>query len=252
MSLDDVIVNRLAVEYPTAARGCLQNLLQLQEEGATVPFIARYRKERTGNMDEVMIRDVLARYDDLKQLQARKERVLERVGELGKLDEELRVRIVTCFDKQELEDMYLPFRPKRRTKAEAAREKGLEPLAARIFAQDGSLNLTVEAQRYVAPDKDVAQPEDALEGAGHIIAEWMAESAECRGFLRELVTAEGAIRSDVLKDKAEMTSKFEDYYEFVEKIHKIPGHRYLAVRRGAKEGFLRLSLDYPEERALNL
>lgn len=250
MSDSAFILNQLSLENPRLAPRYVNNLVSLIDEGATVPFIARYRKERTGNMDEEQIRNILDRYTYFKELEDRKLTVLKRIENLGKLSPDLQTKVVTCLDKQELEDLYLPYRPKRKTKASVAKDKGLEPLALKIFQQEQLFEPLVEAAAYLNPALEVATAEDALEGAGHIIAEWISESAEARGYLRTFVMRHGTLCSTVLKDKAEERSKFEDYYAFQEPLSSIPAHRYLAIRRGNKLGYLKIGIEFPEDQAL--
>jgi uncharacterized protein len=225
--------------------------IALLEEGATVPFIARYRKEATGELDEVQVRQLEERLHYFKELQERQQSILKSIDEQGKLTPELREKIEACRQKIELEDLYLPFKRKRRTKAAIAREQGLEPLAELILqAQTAKQSLEVLASAFIDPDKGVEQNEAALMGAGYILAEGFSENAEGRNIVRELTLEKGIVRSQPARGKEGTLSKYEMYYEFSEPLKEIPSHRMLAMRRGEKEDVLRLSIDAPEEEIL--
>jgi uncharacterized protein len=214
-------------------------VIELLDEGGTVPFIARYRKEATGNLDEVQIRDIEERLAYFRDLVARRETIIASITEQGKLTEELKARIDATFDKSELEDLYLPYRPKRRTKAIIAREKGLEPLALYLWAQqpaDEPLELFVA--HYVNSEKGVASAEAALEGARHIVAEMISEDADLRKGLRQLMFEEGAVVSRKVTDAIDEQDKFKMYYDYREPVKTIPSHRMLAIRRGESEKVL--------------
>ncbi len=229
----------------------VRNTLELLDEGATVPFIARYRKERTGELDEVQVRTLEERYAYFKELEERKTTVLSTIAEQGKLTDALKGRIESCRQKNELEDLYLPYKPKRRTKATIARERGLEPLADVIAAQQpGGGSLEEIAQGFVDPQKDVPDTAAALEGAGHILAERLSEDADVRALVRRLSWDQGIFISKVAPEKVGAVTKFEMYYEYQEPLRLIPSHRMLAMRRGEKEEVLRLSLMAPEEEIL--
>jgi uncharacterized protein len=220
-------------------------------EGATVPFIARYRKEQTGEMDEVQIRLVEERFGYFTELEERKITVLKTIEELGKLTAELKHRIQETRQKTELEDLYLPFKPKRRTKATIAKERGLEPLADLIAAQEKTgLSLEEAALPFISKEREVPDATIALEGAGHIIAERIAESADLRAFVRRLTWEQGKISSRVALDKKETVSKFEMYYDYHELLQGVPSHRMLAMRRGEKEEVLFLTILAPVEEIL--
>ena len=219
------------------------------EEGSTVPFIARYRKEATGSLDEVAITAIRDRLGQLKDLDARREAILKSLEERGLLTDELKGKIGAAETMTTLEDIYLPFKPKRRTRATIAREKGLEPLAELIYAQDPATDPLTEAQRYVDAEKGVESVEDALAGARDIIAEWINEDQTTRTRIRELFANQGAIKSRVVPGKEEEGRKYEDYFEWEEPVTKAPSHRILAMRRGRKEGILRLQVVVAEEQA---
>ena len=227
------------------------NTISLLREGGTVPFIARYRKELTFELDEVQIRrieDLLGYYGELEE---RKVTVLKTIAEQGKLTPELEARIEATRQKTELEDLYLPFKPKRRTKATIARERGLEPLADIVAAQDITAGTTAEtAAAFVDPEKGVPDAAAALEGAGHIIAERLSEDADSRAFVRRITGEQGVFSSRVAPDKKEAVSKFEMYYDYQEPLKTIPSHRMLAMRRGEKEEVLYLSILAPVEEIL--
>lgn len=222
----------------------------LLAEGATVPFISRYRKEMTGSMDEVMITTVRDRIEQLRELDARKETVISTIEKQGKLTPELMSQIVMAQTLAELEDIYLPYRPKRKTRASVAKEKGLEPLAQKIFEQQ-KFDLETEAGAFISSEKGVADAKEALDGARDIIAEWVSENPETRKRVRELFWTEGTIESRVFKTKEADAQKFKDYFEWTEPISKTPSHRLLAMRRGEKEGFLTLDIFPPEELAIS-
>ena len=229
----------------------VENTVVLLKEGATVPFIARYRKERTGELDEVAIRTLEERLGYYSELEERKATVLGSIGEQGKLSAELTLRIDSCRQKNELEDLYLPYKPKRRTKATIAKERGLEPLAELIAAQQLTSGTPEEAAApFVDPAKEVHDAAAALEGAGHILAERLAEDADVRALVRQLTWEQGLFVSRVAPDKAKAVTKFEMYYDYSEPLKVVPSHRMLAMRRGEKEEVLRLALEAPEEEIL--
>lgn len=215
------------------------NTIQLLTEGATIPFISRYRKEMTDNLDELQIAAIKEQNDKLNELQKRKQTVLSTIEEQGKLSVELRTRIENCWDSTELEDIYLPYKPKRRTRAEIAREKGLEPLA-KILMKQADNNVNDIAARFVK--NAVADEDDALKGARDIIAEWVNESEAARHVMRSIFAREAVISSRIIKGKEEEGAKYKDYFEMNELLRKCSSHRLLAMRRGEAEGFLRVSI----------
>jgi len=225
--------------------------VHLLDGGASIPFIARYRKEATGSLDEVAVTGIRDRLHQLKELDKRRETVLESVQEQGKLTEELKEKILACTTLTALEDIYLPYRPKRRTRASIAKEKGLEPLAQKIFAQEGT-DPQIEAAGYVDAGKKIHSTAEALAGARDIIAEWMSEDARARSRLRTLFHDRAVISSRVLKGKENDGSKYKDYFEREEPLKGVPSHRILALRRGEKEGFLMVRILPPEEEALSV
>jgi uncharacterized protein len=220
-------------------------------EGATVPFIARYRKEATWSLDEVAITAIRDRLDQLAELDKRRDAVLKSLDERSLLTDELKEKVDNASSMTELEDIYLPFRPKRRTRAMIAKEKGLEPLAARIFEQ-GEVDPESEASAFVDPEKGVESIADALAGARDIIAEWVSEDQGARERMRELYLRKGAMKSKVISGKEEDGIKYRDYYEWEEPVLNAPSHRVLAIRRAEKEGFLTLRVIPPEDEALAL
>jgi len=215
------------------------NTIQLLDEGGTVPFISRYRKERTGSLDEVQIEAVKDAKEKMEELLKRKETILKTIQEQELLTPELKKRIDDCFDPTELEDIYLPYKPKRRTRAMIAREKGLEPLAVIIQKQYES-NLQYKAQSFV--NDKVESVEEALTGARDIIAEWINENERARGIVRREFERGAFITSKVVKGKEDEGTKFNDYFDWKEPLKKCPSHRLMAMRRGEKEGFLRVSV----------
>lgn len=224
----------------------IDHVLQLLSEGATVPFIARYRKERTGSLDEVQIAQIQQELEKLNKLEKRKESILTAIDEQGKLTPELSKKIKDCWSAIFLEDIYLPYKKSRKTKADAAREQGLEPLAKIISAQRSS-NLYSEARRYVKGGvKDV---DAALEGARYIIAAWMNENIAMRSAIRTMFERWAVISSKVVKKHKEKAEKYKDYFEFAESLKKCPSHRLLALYRGEEEGLLRVKITIDEDRA---
>lgn len=219
----------------------VQNTLKLLLDGATIPFISRYRKEATGGMDEVQISEINARYEKLCELAKRKETILSTIGELGKLTPELSKRIADCWEGTELEDIYLPYKPKRKTRAEIARQKGLEPLAVLLLMQREN-NLAAKARAFVKGD--VKDEEDALKGARDIIAEQVNEDERARNQIRRQFERQSVITAKVVKGKEgdEAAAKYRDYFDFSEPLKRCTSHRLLAIRRGEKEGILKVSI----------
>jgi uncharacterized protein len=226
----------------------VNNIISLQEEGATIPFIARYRKEATGNMDEVQIAAVIEQTKYFTELVKRKETVIKTIEEAGKLTPELKKRIEDCVNATELEDIYLPYKPKRKTKATIAIEKGLEPLAKLIFDQ-GQMNLETKAAEFV--NETVKDITEALQGARDIMAEWMAEHEQARNTIRKLFAEEAQLSSRVVTTKKdeEDAQKYRDYFGYSESLAQSPSHRLLAIRRGEKEGFLIMDISVEKEKA---
>ena len=225
-------------------------VVKLLAEGATVPFIARYRKEATGGLDEVQVRAIEERRAYVLELEERRATVLAEIGRQGKLGPELEAKIRATRSKADLEDLYLPFKPKRRTRAIIARERGLEPLADRMWSQPANGVPDDEAKAFVDAKKDVADSAAALAGARDICAERIAEDADVRKLVRDAFMTEGVVRVAKEKEHADKTTKFDMYADFEETVRTIPSHRYLAIRRGEAEGVLRASLDIEQERVL--
>lgn len=228
----------------------VNNIHQLHTEGSTIPFIARYRKEATGNMDEVQINDVIEQINYFAELDKRKETVLKTIDSLGKLTPALRERIFNSFNATELEDIYLPFKPKRKTRAVAAIEKGLEPLAKMLFDQ-GQQTPDEEAAKFITDQ--VKDSKEALQGARDIIAEWITESEIARNKLRQIFTDSATLYAKVVSSKkeGEEAQKYRDYFEFHEPLSKCPSHRILAIRRGEKEGFLLMDINIEKQTAID-
>ncbi|WP_315787307.1 Tex family protein [Fischerella sp. JS2] len=233
----------------------VQNALELLAEGATIPFIARYRKERTGEMNEVQLRDLADRHTYLTELEERKSVILNAIAEQGKLTDELKAKITACLQKTELEDLYLPFRPKRRTRATVAREKGLEQLAEFIKSLNtknaAPANLEEEAAKYISEDKGVKTAEEALKGASDILAEEIAEKADLRAYLREYLLEEGIFVSRIKDEHPEGTTKFEMYRNYQIKVKNIAPHNLLALCRGENEGVLSFDISFDEDMVLS-
>jgi protein Tex len=225
----------------------IRNAIQLFDEGATIPFISRYRKEMTEGMDEVQLGDTKEQYDKLCELAKRKFAVLKSIADQEKLTDELKSRIDNCWNITELEDIYLPYKPKRRTRAEIAREKGLEPLAKMLMKQQSN-DVDRMAQQFVK-DK-VENVDDALAGARDIIAEWINESEAARNSIRMIFSREAIISSKLIKGKDEEAQKYRDYFDMTEKLGRCSSHRLLAMRRGESEGFLRVNISPEDDHCL--
>ncbi|MDH6061539.1 RNA-binding transcriptional accessory protein [Chrysosporum bergii ANA360D] len=240
----------LATEFNLALYQ-VENALELLAEGATVPFIARYRKERTGEMNEVQLRLLFERYAYLTELAERKAVILNAVAQQGKLTDELKAKILSCCQKTELEDLYLPYRPKRRTRATIAREKGLEPLAELIKSLNSQntaiTSLEAAAAQYVSANQGVKTPLEALKGAADILAEEVAEKANLRAYIRDYFLADGAFVSQVKKDHPEGTTKFEMYRNYQMAVKNIASHNMLALCRGEAEGILNYEIAFDED-----
>jgi uncharacterized protein len=227
--------------------------VQLLDEGSTVPFIARYRKEATGNLDELQIRAIEEKLHYFRELVSRKETILASIQEQGKLTDALRTRIEHTLEKSELEDLYLPYKPKRRTKATIAREKGLDPLAAYLWDQNPTgTPLEVFAVTFVDAEKGVASVTEALEGARHIVAETISDDADIRKLLRHAMFEEGVIVSKKMPDAKDEQQKFKMYYDYREPVKHIPSHRMLAIRRGETENVLYFVIELEPQRPLDI
>ena len=249
-NLSPAILLHIAQTLNLPLRG-LVAVIELLDDGGTVPFIARYRKEATGNLDEVQIRSIEEKLAYFRDLADRRETILASIAEQGKLTDELKARIEATLDKSELEDLYLPYKPKRRTKATIAREKGLEPLAQYLWAQQNAAEpLETFAAGFVNAELGVATVEEALEGARHIVAEWISEDADLRKALRQLVFDEGIVVSRKVTDAVDEQEKFKMYYEYTEPVKTIPSHRMLAIRRGEGENVLYFLIEVEAERAV--
>jgi uncharacterized protein len=231
----------------------LTAVIGLLNEGGTVPFIARYRKEATFNLDEVQIRDIEDKLEYFRELVSRRETILASILEQGKLSDELKARIEATYDKAELEDLYLPYRPKRRTKATIARDRGLQPLADYLWAQQaGEQSVNDYAATFIDAEKEVTTVEDALEGARHIVAENISENADLRKALRQLMFGEGMIVSKKALDAVDEQEKFRMYYDYREPVKNIPSHRMLAMRRGEAESVLYFLIEVEPLRVASL
>ncbi len=238
-----------AIEVPL--RG-LVSVIELLDGGGTVPFIARYRKEASGNLDEVKVREIEEQLAYFRDLVARRDTILHSIEEQGKLTDELKARMEKCLDKSELEHLYLPYKPKRRTKATIAREKGLEPLAQYLWAQQpAGLALAEFAATFVSEEKGVASIDEALEGARHIVAEIISEDADLRKALRQLIFDEGIITSRRAAGAIDEQEKFKMYYDYRESVKTIPSHRMLALRRGEAENVLFFLMELDWQRAVD-
>ena len=228
----------------------VSSIFQLQSEGATIPFMARYRKEATGNLDEVVIGNVVEEIGYFNELDKRKETVIKTIEDLGKMTPELKDRIQNCFSATELEDIYLPYKPKRKTRATQAIEKGLEPLAKMLFAQE-SFDLEAEAAKFI--NEAVKDNKEALQGARDIIAEWISENEQARNKVRQLFTESSVVSAKVMATKKdeEEAQKYRDYFDYNEPLSESPSHRILAIRRGEKEGYLMMDISIDKQAAID-
>lgn len=230
--------------------GQVERTARLLDEGNTIPFLARYRKEVTGNLDEEQLRLLDQRLNYLRNLSRRQEEVVRLIEEQGKLTPELEKEIRAATVLQEVEDLYLPFRPKRQTRAAKARARGLEPFARFLFSrQTGGCDLQAEAEKYLDPEKELSGTEEVFQGARDIIAEWIAEDAEIRGAVRRLYWQKGFLISEGLTGEPTV---YEIYYKYREAVAKIPPHRILAINRGEKEKILKITFEIPEEEVIAL
>ena len=225
----------------------VQNTINLFDEGGTIPFIARYRKEVTGSLDEVQILDIKELWTKLKDADKRREAIIKSIEEQGKMTSELLQKLQNAYYVQELEDLYLPYKQKRKTRSTIAIEKGLEPLAKVIFEQKDS-NISIRAKAFL--NDKVANIEEALQGARDIIAEWVNENVEARNAVRKVFEREAFVYAKVKKNKEEAGAKYRDYFDFDEPLKKVPSHRLLAIRRGEEEGFLSVTISPDEDNAL--
>jgi uncharacterized protein len=226
--------------------------VDLLDEGATVPFLARYRKERTGGLDEVVITSIRDRVAQLRELDKRRAVILTSLEEQGKLTDILQEQVQAATSMTELEDIYLPYRPKRRTRAMIAKERGLEPLAQSLWVQDSQLNVVAEAEKFLNPEPGVDSAEEALAGARDIMAEWINENQQARAAMRALFLEKGTFKTTGVRGKDVQASKYRDYIEWEEPVETAPSHRVLAMRRGEKEGFLTFQVLVPEPAALSI
>ena len=244
MDINKKIAEELGVKAEQVAAA-----VQLMDEGSTIPFIARYRKEVTGSLDDEQLRALSERLTYLRNLEEKKEQILKTIEEQGKLTPDLKAKIEAALTQVELEDLYRPYRPKRRTRASIAREKGLEPLALIILKQAIDHPLAQDAERFISEEKGVASAEEAIAGASDILAEVISDNAGFRSDIRELVRRKGVIASEA-KDENEK-SVYETYYHFSEAVQKIQGYRVLALNRGEDEKILTVKLEVPEEDILH-
>ena len=244
MNLNSILAREFSL-----SQSQIDNVLELLSEGATIPFMARYRKEKTGSLDEVQLRAIVDRFTYLTELVKRKETILESIASQGKLTDELKKQIINCLDKTTLEDIYAPYKPKRRTKATIAKEKGLEPLAQWIQSLNRPqaakvTSLETEARKYFDAEKEVSTVAEALQGAADIIAEQTADKAEIRVYLRDYLFKNGVFVSKIKKDRAEGTTKYEMYRNYQYAVKKIPSHNILALYRGEAEKVLTVDIEF--------
>ena len=257
------IFSKLIAKATGISERQVQGTVGLLEEGCTIPFISRYRKEVTGTLDEVQVANISDQLEKLKELEKRKETILKTIEEQGKLTPELQTRIEGSWDSTELEDIYLPYKPKRKTRAEVARQKGLEPLATFLMLQNPNADIDKKVKEFINEEKGVKTAEEAIQGAQDIIAEQVSESEAARNIVRFNFKKDAVITSKLKKTadassektgdtkEADAASKYRDYFDFSEKLSKCASHRLLAMRRGEAEGFLRVSISGDDERCLD-
>ena len=226
--------------------------VELLDDGATVPFLARYRKEVTGGLDEVVITSIRDCVAQLRELDKRRAAILTSLEEQGNLTDSLQKQVQAATSMTALEDLYLPYRPKRRTRAMIAKERGLEPLAQGLWAQDAQLDVVAEAGKFLNPEQGVETVDEALAGARDIMAEWISEDQQARASMRALFLEQGKFKTTGMRGKDVQASKFRDYVEWEEPVATAPSHRILAMRRGEQEGFLTFRVLVPEPAALSL
>lgn len=244
----DKIFKKIAEEL-NIREAQVEATVKLIDEGNTIPFIARYRKEVTGNLSDEILRDLGERLTYLRNLESRKEEIIRLIDEQGKLTDELTIKIASTMVLSELEDIYRPYRPKKRTKATIAKEKGLEPLANTIYLQQEKKDIYEVAKEYIDEEKGVANEEEAIGGALDIIAENIADDADYRKKIKSFCFREAVIASKAAKEDEK--SAYEMYYDFAEGILKIPSHRILAINRGEKEEFLKVKVNKPDDKILD-
>jgi uncharacterized protein len=241
-SIHTYISDTLQISLPS-----IENTIKLLDGGATIPFISRYRKEATGGLNEVQIAQISEMYDKMIELEKRKSFILKSIDEQGKLTDELKRKIDDCMEAVELEDIYLPYKPKRQTRAEIARKKGLEGLAKWLMSQPP---VAVEQKAADFVGKEVADADEALKGACDIIAEWVNEDEKARQTVRNIFAREAVITSKVVKGKETEGEKYSDYFAFSAILSRCPSHRLLAIRRGEAEGFLRVSISPDDDKCI--
>ena len=241
------IINKIAQEL-NIKNTQVENAVKLIDEGYTIPFIARYRKEATGGLSDEILRDLGDRLNYLRNLETRKQEVIKLIDEQGKLTDELTVAIASAETLAEVEDLYRPYKQKKKTRATVAKAKGLEPLADIIFAQEEKQDINEIATTFINEEKEVNSVEEALQGALDIIAENISDNAKYRKYIKKVCYREGLIATKAAKP--EENSNYEMYYDFTELVHKLPSHRILAINRGETEEFLKVSITKPEEKIL--
>lgn len=246
--MTEIITEHISNTLSISKRQVLSTV-ELLEEGATIPFISRYRKEATGSLDEMQVADIQSELKRLNELIRRREYILKSISDQDKLTDKLSEKINNCWEMNSLEDLYLPFKPKRKTRATAARDKGLEPLASLIMKQE-NINVNEEALKYL--NEEVLTSEDALAGARDIIAEWVNEDTAARNSLREMYKNTAILNSKVVAKNKEQGQKYLDYFEYSEDLKKCPGHRLLAILRAEQEGILRVSIDVDNDLAVKI
>lgn len=249
LQTNDMMIKTIAQELTVKEKQVI-NVISLLDEGNTVPFIARYRKEITGSLDEVQIRDIQEKYQYMQNLESRKEEVIRLISEQGKLTDELHRDILKSTKLQQVEDLYRPYKQKRRTKATVAKEKGLEPLAEWLYTFPMNVNVEEFSGQFLSAEKEVTTVEEAVQGAKDIIAEWISDDANFRQWIRTETFKHGVIETIVKDEEKDEKKVYEMYYEYKEPIHKVVPHRVLAMNRGEKEGILRVAVETPLDRII--
>ena len=239
LDIAEIIGKRLNLSRKQVA-----SALRLLEDGATIPFIARYRKEATGSLDEVALNNIKSQAEELEELEKRKEFVADAIEKSGGMTQDLMIRLASSLDPAEVEDIYLPYKPRRRTRAEAARQLGLEPLAKQIMSQKVD-NVASLAKKYIG--NEVPEVESALAGASDIIAEWVSENEKARNLVRQRFARNATVNSRVIRGKEDEAVNYQNYFSFTKSLRLCGSHNYLAMRRGEEEGLLRVSITIDDD-----
>ena len=239
MDISKILSNEFSID-----KKYVDNVINLLDDGNTVPFISRYRKEMTGSLDDIVLREFELRLQYLRNLEEKKQNVIRLIDEQGKLTDKLKVMILDCKTLVEIEDIYRPFKPKKRTRAIIAEEKGLKPLSEIILSGDENIDIFLESENYINLELGVKNGQDALNGAKDIIAEIISDNYDFRKFIREYIFENGILQT---QGESEERTQYEIYYEYSEKLKTIPSHRILAINRGEKENILKVKVNFEED-----